>query len=45
MSIWRFGAAVDGYIAAHVPEEAGAMSASEADDVWAWMMAKEGRVQ
>ena len=45
MSVWQFNAAVQGWIAAHVPDEGGAsLSESEADEIWAWMQAKEGRL-
>ena len=43
MSVWQFGAVVDGYVSAH--SSGGGMSANEADEIWAWMQAKEGRVQ
>lgn len=41
MSMWQFNATVEGYLDAHVPEQG--MSGAEQDDIWAWMMAKEGR--
>lgn len=44
MSVWEFDWALDGYVTAHVPEEAGSLSSAEADDVWAWMQEKDGRV-
>lgn len=37
MSIWQLNAALQGYADAHTPEKPGAMTAQEADDVWAWM--------
>lgn len=35
MSVWELSAAVDGWIAAHVPEKPGAMSIDEQDEIWA----------
>lgn len=43
-SLWQFGQTVGGYIDANVPAEGVSMSDAEADEIWAWMEAKEGRV-
>lgn len=42
-SVWEFEQALAGWMEAHVPDEAGKMSQAEQDEVWAWMMEKEGR--
>lgn len=42
MSLWQFNAAVEGYIDANTPAEPGALNAAEADEIWAWMLEKEG---
>lgn len=45
MTVWQFNAAVQGWIDVHVPDEGGpSLSAAEADEIWAWMQEKEGRV-
>lgn len=39
MSMWEFQAAVAGWMKAHVPEDAGAASDAELENVWADMVA------
>jgi hypothetical protein len=40
MSEWQFAAALSGYTRAHSSQEG--MTSREQDEVWAWMMEKEG---
>lgn len=41
MSLWQFEAVTDGYIEAHVPEDARqGLSDNEADELWDWMVSK-----
>jgi hypothetical protein len=44
MSLWQLGAAVDGYLDAHVPSESPSAGSSDAEDVWAWMQTKSDKV-
>jgi len=37
MSVWAFFAAIDGWMAAHCPEDGKSLSASEQDDLWNWL--------
>ncbi len=37
--MWQYMAALDGYIKANTPDEAGKLSESEKDDLWDWIRA------
>lgn len=37
MSLWQFGAAVEGYRKANDPKAEGEITAQEEDALWAWM--------
>lgn len=39
MSVWQFYAAVEGYVAAHCPDD-GKMSDREADELFEWLKSK-----
>ncbi|WP_282186073.1 hypothetical protein [Ochrobactrum sp. Marseille-Q0166] len=39
MSMWKYMAALDGYIKANTPDEPGKLSESEKDDLWDWIKA------
>lgn len=37
MSLWQFGAAVEGYRKAHDPKAEAEITSQEEDALWAWM--------
>uniref|UniRef100_A4WTD9 Uncharacterized protein n=1 Tax=Cereibacter sphaeroides (strain ATCC 17025 / ATH 2.4.3) TaxID=349102 RepID=A4WTD9_CERS5 len=42
MSVWEYAAAVDGWIEANCPGEAGKLTPEDEDDLWAMVQAKMG---
>jgi hypothetical protein len=43
MSVWQYSAVVDGYLAAHVPEEKAGVT-YDAEEIWDWMQSKSDKV-